>query len=184
MIALNAEREDEVSSLVEVAQIDAAIASVEAELTAARATLRAQARQAARTLIADKTPTSGVRDTLTRIDELDAMLAGLAELRIIAKYHGLETRAREIDNVAAELLTQADAVEARLVGIDRGEIDLGPESELSDIPRVDALHFGELERSGVLQRRTMMLEDAAQLRNARAKLKRANAALFNAEDIA
>jgi len=182
--ALDAEREDEVSSLVEVAQIDAAIASVEAELTAARATLRAQAREAARALIADKTPTSGVRDTLTRIDELAAMLAGLAELRIIAQYSALESLAADADKTAEGLLSEAEALDARFWAIRKGEVDLGPEAERSDIPRMDALDGAENAREGALRRRTMLVQEASQLRDQRAKLKRAHANLFAAEGIA
>ncbi len=182
--ALDAEREDEVSSLVEVAQIDAAIASVEAELTAARATLSARAREAARALLGGEAPTSDVRDSVARIVELEAVLVGLGEVRIIAQYAGLETRAREIDKATQELLAEAEALEARLVGIDRGEIDLGPEAERSDIPRMDALNAAENARDGTLRRRVMLLEEALQLRDQRAKIKRAHAELFAAEGIA
>lgn len=183
MTIFDVDREDDVSSLDDVSRIDATIVSAAAALAANRAELAAHARSAARALVASETPPSDLRDAVARVAEQEAILDGLRELRIVAKYHGLEKLAADADKAAEALLVQADALEARLVGIDRGEIDLGPESELSDIPRMDALHFGELERSGVLARRTMMLEDAMHLRNERSKLKRAHADLFAAEGI-
>ncbi len=83
---LDVEREDEVSAVPDVARVDAAFASVEAELTAARAALRADARVAARSLIAGETPTSDVRDAIARVGELEAVLVGLGEVRIVAQY--------------------------------------------------------------------------------------------------
>ncbi len=72
MTALDVQREDDVSSLAEVMRVDATIANVEAELAAARAALRADARVAARSLIAGETPTSDVRDAIARVGELEA----------------------------------------------------------------------------------------------------------------
>jgi len=77
MTALDVQREDDVSTLAEVARVDATIASVEAELAAARATVRAHARAAARALIGGETPTSDVRDAVARIGELEAVLVAL-----------------------------------------------------------------------------------------------------------
>ncbi len=181
---LDVEREDEVSAVPEVARVDAAIGSVQAELTAARATLGAQAREAARALIAEKTPTSGVRDALTRIGELDAIIAGLAELHIIARYHGLEKLAADADKAAEELLAQAEAAKARQDAIMLGQVDLGPESQRSDIPKINALAVAEAEERGNSARQGAEREEAARLRSERSRLKRAHAALFSAEGIA
>lgn len=180
---LDVEREDEVSAVPDVARVDAAFASVEAELAAARATLSAHARSAARALIAGETPTSDVRDILARIAELEAALSGLTELRIIAQYHGLETLALETERTAERLLAEAQASDARLRGIERGEIDLGPEAKHSDIPKIDAIHAADMAHQGAIAHRSAVLQEASQLRNQRAKLKRAHAALFATEGV-
>ncbi len=181
---LEVEREDDVSSLAEVALIDATIANVEADLTAARATLRTQARAAARAIVAGGTTASDVPDALARVGELEAIVVGLGDVRIVERYHALEKLASDADKTSEGLLAEAEALDARLLAIERGEIDLGEEAKLSDIPRMDALHFAEIERMGVLARRTMLLQEAAQLRDQRAKIKRAHANLFFAEGIA
>jgi len=180
---LDVEREDEVSAAPDVARVDAAFASVEAELAAARAALRADARVAARSLIAGETPTSDVRDAIARVGELEAVLVGLGEVRIVAQYSALESLADDADKTAEGLLSKAEALDARFWAIRKGEVDLGPEAERSDIPRMDALDAAENARDGILRRRAMLLEEASQLRNHRAKLKRAHSNLFAAEGI-
>ncbi len=181
--ALDVEREDEVSVVPDVARVDAAFASVEAELTAARATLRAQARVAARSLLEGEAPTPDVRDAIARVGELEAVLVGLGEVRIVERYRGLETLAQDADKAAEALLADAEAADARLRGIERGEIDLGDEAKRSDIPRIDAMRAAEAAFQSANARRFAMLEEASQLRSERAKLKRAHADLFAAEGV-
>ena len=181
---LDVDREDHLCAVDEVAQIDAMIASVDAKLADTHAELRAHARAAARALIAGETPTSELRDSLTRIGELESVLVGLGELRVIERYQGFEKLAQDVDKTAEALLSEAEALDARFWAIRKGEVDLGEEAKRSDIPRMDALDATENTRDGTLRRRAMLIEEAIQLRSQRAKLKRANAALFNAEDIA
>jgi len=181
---LEVEREDDVSSLAEVALIDATIANVEADLTAARATLRTQARAAARAIVAGGTTASDVPDALARVGELEAIVVGLGEVRIVAQYSALESLADDADKTAEGQLSEAEALDARFWAIRKGEVDLGPEAERSDIPRMDALDAAENARDGILRRRAMLLEEALQLRDQRAKIKRAHANLFAAEGIA
>jgi len=184
MTALDVQREDDVASLSEVTHVDATIATVEAELVAARGTLHAQARVAARAIIAGEAPTPDVRDAIARVGELEAVLVGLGEVRIVEQYSALESLADDADKTAEGLLSEAEALDARFWAIRKGEVDLGPEAERSDIPRMDALDAAENARDGILRRRAMLLEEALQLRDQRAKIKRAHAPLFVAEGVA